>query len=198
MATTTHALLALLVLSTPAWPQCNPVETREPNVPEQQPAFEGQTRACAITSDVAFDVRVIAEGLDHPWAVEPLPEGDLLVTERPGRLRIVSASGAKSEPAAGLPRVDARKQGGLLDVVLDPRYTENGLVYWSYAEPREGGNGRKYFAFVCNYPGERQYFPCVEDDEGAPLHRGRFYNNKRAARVDALKMLSAYVAAVTT
>ena len=72
---------------------CSPIETRAPNAPDQRPAFPGQTRACGVTSNVAFDVVVLAKGLEHPWAVEPLPGGDLLVTEKPGRLRIVSADG---------------------------------------------------------------------------------------------------------
>ena len=61
----------------------------------------------------------------------------MLVTERPGRLRIVAPDGTKSAPVAGLPAVDARDQGGLLDVALDPASPTNGLIYWSYAEPRE-------------------------------------------------------------
>jgi glucose/arabinose dehydrogenase len=61
------------------------------------------------------------------------------VTERPGRLRVLSADGALSPPVSGLPPVDARGQGGLLDVVLDPAFAKNQTIYWSYAEPREGG-----------------------------------------------------------
>src|SRR5690554_6918604 len=72
----------------PSPPDCPRVETRPPNVADQRPAFPGQTRACAVDSDVAYDVVVVARGLEHPWAVEPLPGGDLLVTERPGRMRI--------------------------------------------------------------------------------------------------------------
>ena len=120
--------------------QCKPVALGEPNVPEQKPAFEGQTRACASPSDVAFDVVVVAQGLEHPWAVEPLPGGDLLVTERPGRMRIVSASGQVGEPIEGVPAVDARGQGGLLDVALGPQFDTDRTIYWSYTEPREGGN----------------------------------------------------------
>ena len=101
---------------------CTPLETRQPNVPDQRPAFPGQTRACAITSDVAFEVVVLAKGLEEPWAVEPLPGGDLLVTEKPGRLRIVSATGETGQPIAGVPAVDARGQGGLLDVALSPAF----------------------------------------------------------------------------
>ena len=72
---------------------CPGLETREPNASGQRPAFPGQTRACGVKSNVAFDVAVLAKGLEHPWAVEPLPGGGLLVTEKPGRLRIVSAAG---------------------------------------------------------------------------------------------------------
>ena len=64
---------------------------------------------------------VLARGLERPWAVEPLPGGDLLVTEKPGRLRIVSAKGEISQPIAGVPAVDARGQGGLLDIAFSPR-----------------------------------------------------------------------------
>lgn len=121
--------------------QCPPIETRPPNASDQRPAFPGQTRACAVSSEVEYDVVVLARGLEHPWAVEPLPGGDLLVTERPGRMRIISAAGEVGEPLAGLPRVDARGQGGLLDVALSPDFDSDRTVFWSYAEPREGGNG---------------------------------------------------------
>jgi hypothetical protein len=68
-------------------------------------------------------------------------DGRMLVTERPGRLRIVTPGGELSEPVAGLPKVDARDQGGLFDVAIDPDFSSNQTIYWSYAEPREGGNG---------------------------------------------------------
>ena len=119
---------------------CTPLESRPPNAAEQRPSFEGQTRACAATSKSAYAVTVVAKGLEHPWAVEPLPGGDLLVTERPGRLRIVSASGTTGPPIAGLPAVDARGQGGLLDVALGPSFDSDRAIFWSYSEPREGGN----------------------------------------------------------
>jgi glucose/arabinose dehydrogenase len=84
---------------------------------------------------------VLTKELATPWAVEPLPGGDLLVTEKPGRLRIVSATGAIGDPIAGLPPVDARGQGGLLDVALSPRFESDRTIYWTFTEPREGGNG---------------------------------------------------------
>jgi glucose/arabinose dehydrogenase len=82
----------------------------------------------------------VARGLANPWAVAFLPDGRFLVTERAGRLRIVERDGRLGEPVAGLPAVDAGGQCGLLDVVLDPKFAENALVYWSYAEAGEGGN----------------------------------------------------------
>jgi len=120
---------------------CEPLEQRAPNAKDQRPAFTGQTRACAIASNVAFDVIVLAKGLEKPWAVEPLPGGDWLVTEKAGRLRIVSAGGQVGQPIAGVPAVDSRGQGGLLDVALSPNFESDRTIYWSYAEPREGGNG---------------------------------------------------------
>lgn len=120
---------------------CEPLETREPNASDQEPAFPAQTRACAMTSEVTPQVTVVAKGLVHPWAVEPLPGGDLLVTERPGRMRIVTAGGQIGEPISGLPDVDAGRQGGLLDVTLSPGFATDRTIYWSFTEPRQGGNG---------------------------------------------------------
>jgi aldose sugar dehydrogenase len=86
------------------------------------------------------DVRtvVVARGLVNPWGLAFLPDGRMLVTERPGRMRIVGVDGRPGSPLAGLPPVDAGGQGGLLDVALDPDFARNRLVYWSYAEPGEG------------------------------------------------------------
>ena len=82
----------------------------------------------------------VARGLVNPWSLAFLPDGRMLVSERPGRLRIVAGDGRLSAPVSGLPAVDAGGQCGLLDVVLDPAFADNGRVYWSYAEAGEGGN----------------------------------------------------------
>ncbi len=119
---------------------CQPLERREPNASGQRPAFPGQTRTCAVKSNVEFDVVVLTKGLEHPWAVEPLPGGDLLVTEKPGRMRIVSAKGQLGQPITGVPKVAAGGQGGLLDVALSPSFESDRTIFWSYSEPREGGN----------------------------------------------------------
>ncbi len=92
-----------------------------------------------VTGVVA--VQAIAQGLDHPWSLAFLPDGRMLVSERQGRLRIVSSDGRLSEPATGVPRVHASGQGGLLDVALSPAFAKDRLVYLSFAEPGEGGAG---------------------------------------------------------
>ena len=125
---------------TPAAAESPPVETRAANAP-YQPALPSQTRAPGRKAGVAFTVQTVADGLEHPWGMDFLPDGRLLVTEKPGRLRIVSASGELSAPVTGLPKVDARGQGGLLDVALSPSFATDSLIYWSYAQPRDGGNG---------------------------------------------------------
>lgn len=84
-------------------------------------------------------VEPVAGGLVHPWGLAFLPDGRMLVTERPGRLRIVTPDGQVSAPLAGLPEVHPHGQGGLLDVALDPAFAENSRVYFSFAEPGEGG-----------------------------------------------------------
>ena len=136
-------------------PGCTPLETRPPHAPDQRPAFAGQTRTCGVTANVAFDVTVVARGLVHPWAVEPLPDGSFLVTERPGRMRVVSASGTLGEPVTGIPAVDSGGQGGLLDVALAPSFAQDRMIYWSYSEPREGGNATSVARGVLSVDGRR-------------------------------------------
>jgi len=103
------------------------VEAQAPRSPTPKP-IDGVVRA-----------ETVARGLEHPWGLAFLPDGRMLVTERPGRLRMVGKDGGLSAPLAGVPAVQARGQGGLLDVALDPRFGENRLVYLSYAEPGDGG-----------------------------------------------------------
>lgn len=92
-----------------------------------------------VTQAGPVAVETVAGGLVHPWGMAFLPDGRLLVTERPGRLRIVARDGKLSAPVGGVPEVFAQGQGGLLDVALDPNFAANSLVYLSYAEPGPGG-----------------------------------------------------------
>lgn len=93
------------------------------------------------TSAGEVALETVASGLDHPWGLEFLPDGRAIVTERPGRIRIVGMDGKLSEPLPGGPEVYAEGQGGLLDVALHPQFEQNRLVYFSFAEARDGGNG---------------------------------------------------------
>ena len=90
---------------------------------------------------LAAKVTDVAVGLEHPWRVELLPDGRFLVTERPGRLRVVNRDGRLSAPLTGVPEVYARGQGGLLDVALSPGFAQDRLVYLSFAERGSGGAG---------------------------------------------------------
>lgn len=101
---------------------------------------QGPAQASAQPGYTSGVVRAepVAAGLENPWALAFMPDGRLLVTERPGRLRIVSLDGTVSEPLAGVPQVRARGQGGLLDVALDPGFAQNRVLYLSFAEPGEG------------------------------------------------------------
>ena len=111
-----------------------------PNSPEQRPAFAGQTRAPVLADAVMLDTTEIVRGLEHPWGMARLPDGAWLVTERPGRLRMVGADGALSDPIGGLPAIDAGGQGGLLDVIVGPGFASDRRLWISYAAPAPGGN----------------------------------------------------------
>jgi len=91
----------------------------------------------SAAGDIA--VETFASGLSHPWSIAFLPDGRLLVTERPGRMRIIGIDGKLSSPLAGVPKVFAASQGGLHDVVLDRGYEANRTIYFCYAEPVDGG-----------------------------------------------------------
>ena len=88
-----------------------------------------------------FRAVTLTDDLDHPWGLAFLPDGRMLVTERVGRLRIVSPTGTLSDPIAGVPEVAADGQGGLLDVALAPDFAQSRVIYLSYAEPGDGGAG---------------------------------------------------------
>lgn len=141
------------------------MNTRPPNGEGQKPAFPGQTRAPEQKLNVAFTVVPVAEGLQNPWSLAFLPGGKMLVSERPGRLRVVTADGKLSEPVTGLPPVDGRGQGGLLDVALDPAFATNGLIYWSYSEPQ------------------------AERANNTAVARGKFVDDAAAPRVEQVQVI---------
>jgi glucose/arabinose dehydrogenase len=126
------AMLACLAIGAPLVTQC------QAQVPQAGPSQRSPTPR---SMEGTVRAETVAKGLEHPWALAFLPDGRILVTERPGRVRIVAKDGRLSKPLAGVPEVYAQGQGGLLDVAIDPKFEENRLVYLSYAEPGQGGAG---------------------------------------------------------
>ncbi len=119
--------------------------------PSRLPVLTGTALALLLAAPVSaqtietsagpLTATVIAEGLEHPWAMGFLPDGRMLVTERSGQLRVVDQDGAVGAPIEGVPEVVARGQGGLLDVALAPDFAESGRIYLSFSEAGEGGQG---------------------------------------------------------
>jgi glucose/arabinose dehydrogenase len=123
-------MLACLLVGAPLVTQC------KAQPPRTGPAQRSPTPS---SIDANISVETVASGLEHPWGLAFLPDGRILVTERPGRLRIVGPDGRLSPPLTGVPEVAARGQGGLLDVAIDPGFSENRFVYLSFSDPGEGG-----------------------------------------------------------
>ena len=124
------AVLSLCFLASPGWSQ---VEQGPPNT-EFTPAFADQTRGPALPA-TAVTVTPFVTGLENPWGIATLPGGGWLVTERPGRMRLIGADGTVSKPISGLPDVAAIEQGGLLDVAIAPDFATSRMVWWTYAKP---------------------------------------------------------------
>ncbi len=101
------------------------------------PALAVQTKAPAAPR-TAITVNSIAKGLNHPWGLQFLPDGRMVVSERAGPIRIVARDGKISPPIAGVPKADVRGQGGMLDVALAPDFATSGLLFFSLSEPRGG------------------------------------------------------------
>lgn len=115
------------------------VETKKANT-DYKPAFEGQTRIAGVKTVTPYKVEKIAEKLGASWAVIPLPDGRLLISIKTGHMQIHDADGMLIKKITGFPEVDADGQGGLLDVALDPDFTNNKTIYWSFAEKHDTTN----------------------------------------------------------
>ncbi len=116
-----------------------PVETKAANT-NYKPAFKGQTRAPGVKTTTPYKVDKIAENLGRPWAIIPMPDGRLLMTEKKGFMMIHDANGGFVKKITGLPAVEDGGQGGLLDVALDPDFSKNKMIYWSFSEKQGSGN----------------------------------------------------------
>jgi glucose/arabinose dehydrogenase len=120
-----------------------PIETRRPELAGDHPAFPGQTRA-PYRAAGPYHVRVLASSLRFPWSLAFLPDGKMLVTEKPGAMRLVDSSGRLSQPLSGVPPVDYGGQVGLLDVTLDPAFASNKRVFFTFME--SAGRGGSHMA----------------------------------------------------
>jgi glucose/arabinose dehydrogenase len=116
-----------------------PVETQAANT-TYPPAFSGQTRIGSTQTTTAFKATVLTSGLASPWGIAVLPDGRLLVTEKAGKMRIVSEEGVIGNALSGIPAVNPSRQGGLLGVCIDPQFATNRMVYWTFSEAVSGGN----------------------------------------------------------
>ncbi|WP_312769506.1 PQQ-dependent sugar dehydrogenase [Epilithonimonas sp.] len=116
-----------------------PVEKEKPNS-DYKPAFAGQTRIQGYKTQTEYKVDVINKHLGRPWGIAQLPNQNFLITEKTGFINLVSPDGKYITKISGLPKVDSRGQGGLLDIVIDPDFENNQTIYWSFSEPYEKGN----------------------------------------------------------
>jgi glucose/arabinose dehydrogenase len=135
------ALFLAGVLALPAQAQNEPAETRAANAPDQQPQSPDQTRAPQPATMAQIKQEVIATDLPQLWSLEFLPDGRMLVTVKEGAMRIIDGEGMAGPDIAGVPEVYVSGQGGLLDVALAPDFETSSHIFFSYSEPREGGNG---------------------------------------------------------
>ena len=115
------------------------VETKSPNT-DYKPAFAGQTRITGVKTTATYQVKILNKDLKRPWGITSLPDGRFLITEKEGNMRIASQDGTLSEAITGFPEVNAASQGGLLGVTVDPDFTNNRMVYWTFSEREPDGN----------------------------------------------------------
>lgn len=116
----------------------SPVETKPANT-NYPPAFTGQTRINGVRTTAAYQATVLTSALNAPWGITSLPDGRLLITEKAGKMRIVTNTGQVSNPIGGIPAVNAAGQGGLLGVCIDPQFSSNRMIYWVFSESVSGG-----------------------------------------------------------
>jgi glucose/arabinose dehydrogenase len=123
------------------------------------------TKAPPQTTKGGVNVETFAKGLVHPWALAFLPDGRLLVTERPGRMRLIGKDGKLSPALKGVPQVLGSGQGGLLDVALSPNFASSNLIFFSFSEPRDGGRN------------------------GTSVARAKLAGNEEGARLEDVKVI---------
>jgi glucose/arabinose dehydrogenase len=117
-----------------------PVETANKVAPNQAPAFAGQTRIGSVKTQAPIKVSIVTSSLAYPWGLVFLPDGRMLVTEKQGRIRIVTQQGAVGNAITGVPAVSYQGESGLLGLAVDPDFATSRLIFWSFVEAVSGGN----------------------------------------------------------
>jgi len=120
-------------------PTTPPVETNPPNS-SYTPAFTGQTRIRGVGTMTSYNSQVLTSSLTAPWGIAVLPDGRFLITEKAGIMRLVTAAGQVGAPLGNIPSVNPSGQGGLLGLCVDPNFSVNRMVYWSFSERGTAGN----------------------------------------------------------
>ncbi|OOQ62273.1 PQQ-dependent sugar dehydrogenase [Mucilaginibacter pedocola] len=116
-----------------------PVETKKANS-DYKPAFAGQTRIASVTTKAAYEGKVLTSDLHSPWGIAVMPDGRLLITEKSGKIRIVTTGGQIGEAISGVPAVNPAGQGGLLGICVDNNFKTNRMVYWAFSNRVDNAN----------------------------------------------------------
>lgn len=180
------------------------VETEKPNS-EYQPAFKGQTRIKAVKTTAAYNVEILNKDLGRPWGIINLPDGQFLITDKKGYMNVVSKDGKQISKVDGFPKVDAKGQGGMLDVALDPDFNTNNIIYFSFSEPFGKGNltsvakgklspdlkiiseVKVIFRAEPSYDGDKHYGSRLAFDKGGNLFVSTGERSDKVTRVYAQK-----------
>ncbi len=131
------------------------------------PLYDGQTRAPLAAKSAPFVVSEFVTGLNRPWAMAHMPNGKMIVTEVPGRIRIISATGEVSRPVEGVPAVRAWGSRGLNDVILDPAFERNRKIYFAYLAAPDGMDSDNSDAAYAKSNQERQEWNALSSEEKA-------------------------------
>lgn len=115
-----------------------PVETMSKEAPQQTPAFPEQTRVPSVKTQSAYSINIITDDLEFPWGLDFLPDGRMIVSEKPGNIRIVSREGTVGDPLKGVPPVRYQGSGGMFDIKLAPDFEASRRVFWTYVATAEG------------------------------------------------------------
>lgn len=160
------ALMLLGVAAASAMVFSASAQQQRPNY-EGKPAFEGQTRAPLAEKSARYELTDFVVGLNRPWTMAHMPNGNMLVTEVPGRIRVISPNGLVSDPVSGVPAVRAWGSRGLNDILLDPDFESNRMIYFTYLAAPDGMESDNSDEAYARFGEERQAWNALSREEKA-------------------------------